>query len=130
MTKKHDEIRTPLGKARGAGASGTGSHHWIAQRLTAVALIPLTIWMISCVACLTTANYAEFTAYVSSPFVAVPLILFVIMSLWHGVLGVQEIIIDYVTCKCGKPALKWFTWFMGCAMGVACLFSILKISLG
>ena len=130
MTKKHNEIRTPLGRARGAGASGEGSHHWIAQRITAVALIPLTVWMIFCIACLSTSDFVQFTAHVSSPFVAVPIALFVIMSLWHGALGMQEIIIDYVSCKCGKAAMKWFVWFASFSMGVACLFSLLKISLG
>jgi succinate dehydrogenase / fumarate reductase membrane anchor subunit len=87
---------TPLKVARGNGASGTGVHHWWIQRVTAIALIPLSIWFIFLVGGLLHASYADVLAAIAQPVRAVFLIVLSVCLFWHGALGLQVIIEDYV----------------------------------
>ena len=122
-------LQSPLAKARGLGSAHTGTHNWLMQRVTAIAMLPLVVWMVYSIFKLQGATYGEFTMWLAQPFNAVPAILFVLASFYHAVLGNQVIIEDYIS-------LKWFriTKLIGqklffTALGVACIFSILKIAL-
>ena len=95
-------LSTPLAKARGLGSAKSGTHHWIAQRLTAIALIPLSIWFVFSLVCMTELNYQTAIEWIQSPLSAVFLLLFIIAMFHHAQLGVQVVIEDYIDCKVMK----------------------------
>ena len=123
-------LSTPLAKARGLGSAKSGTHHWIAQRLTAIALIPLSIWFIFSLVCMTELNHQAATEWIQSPLVAVFLLLFIIAMFHHAQLGMQVVIEDYIDCKVmkitGLVLLKFVSFFAGLAAATA----VLKIYLG
>jgi succinate dehydrogenase / fumarate reductase membrane anchor subunit len=91
-----DTLRSPLGRARGLGSARAGSKHWWAQRLTAVALVPLTLWFIRAMLQLTNASQADVADWMSSP-VRLALMLALIFATFHHLqLGLQVVIEDYV----------------------------------
>lgn len=106
MTDYQKSYRTPLGKARGLGASHSGSHEWWLQRVLSVILIPLTLWLAVSIACLPELDYAEVINWARSPWNTVPLISFILLSSLHSAYGLQEIIKDYVHHTGWKIALK------------------------
>ena len=123
-------LSTPLAKARGLGSAKSGTHHWIAQRLTAIALVPLSLWFVFSLVCMTELNHQTATEWIQSPLVAVFLLLFIIAMFHHAQLGLQVVIEDYVDCKVikitGLVLLKLVSFFAGLAAATA----VLKIYLG
>ena len=89
-------LRSPLGRVRGLGTAKEGVSHWWAQRLTALALVPLTIWFVVSIAALTGADYAMVREWVGSPLVASLLILLIVAVFYHSYLGLQVVMEDYV----------------------------------
>lgn len=123
-----DSIRTPLARARGHGSAQRGTHHWWMQRVTSVALIPLVIWMLSCLDCLLTPSFEQTVMWLNNPLVAITLALFVIIGFYHAASGIQVVIEDYIHCKAAKVTALMLTHFVFFAMGAACLFSLLVIN--
>lgn len=129
MTKKTERIQSPLARARGLGSAHHGVRHWMHQRITALALIPLSIWLVWSILSLRGVPHMEFIAWLSQPLHAVLMIFFVIAAFYHTALGMQVIIEDYVHCKCAKMAslIGLNLFFLGGAL--ACLYAILRIAL-
>lgn len=125
----NEGIKSPLSRARGLGAAG-GVEHWIAQRSTALALIPLVIWFVFSAVCLKDASYAEFTAWLAQPLNAILMIGLVLAALYHGVLGVRVITEDYVHNEGIKIPKLMITNIVFIGLGIAALFSILKVAFG
>jgi succinate dehydrogenase / fumarate reductase membrane anchor subunit len=123
-------MRTPLGRVRGLGAARTGTEEFWLQRLTAIAGIPLTIAGLSLVISLTGRSYTAVKQIVGSPLVAVLLALFVLANVVHMKIGIQVVIEDYVYSKNQKFTLLILNTFFAWAIGLACVFAILKISFG
>lgn len=88
--------QTPLRRARGLGSAKSGIHHWRALHFSSVALVPLVIWLVFSLIDVLGGDYAAAQAFVSSPLVAVLLVLTFIFLFYHSALGVQVIIEDYV----------------------------------
>lgn len=88
--------QTPLARARGLGSSRTGSHHWWRQRVTAIALIPLSLWLGVAIAHLPDIGYAELAAWVAVPWNTILLLSFIILGFFHAMLGVKTVVEDYV----------------------------------
>lgn len=121
-------IQTPLGRARGLGSAKTGTAHFWHQRMTAVALLPLTIWFVWSLARYAGAPYAEVLEFLHNPFNAAAMLLFVLAGLYHMVLGVQVVIEDYIHGEGAKLALLMFTNFAAFAVGVTCVVAVLRIA--
>ncbi|MCB1531225.1 MAG: succinate dehydrogenase, hydrophobic membrane anchor protein [Rhodospirillales bacterium] len=121
-------MKSKMAQAKGLGASGEGVHDWMFIRITALANIPLVLWLVVSMAGLKGAPYLVFLAWVSSPLNAVLLILLVISVFYHAVLGSQEIIEDYIHHKGFKMFKLIGQRLFFFALGVACIFSILKIA--
>jgi succinate dehydrogenase / fumarate reductase, membrane anchor subunit len=123
-------LRTPLRRIRYLGAAKSGTQHFWHQRLTAVAGIPLTIAAVAIVIGLFGRNHAGAVKILGSPFVAVVMLLFLITSIYHMWLGMQDIIIDYVH----KERLKFMTLmantFFCFTAGITAVFAILNLSFG
>ena len=124
------DLRTPLARARGLGSARDGLKHWWAQRLTAIALIPLIVWFAISLVMLSGADYAVARAWIGSPLVMVLLILTIVIGLHHGQLGLQVVIEDYVHGDGWKLALIVAVRFVAVIFGLAAVVAILRIGFG
>ena len=91
-----DMLRSPLGRARGLGSARAGSKHWWAQRVTSVALVPLTVWFIWSVLRLTGASRIDVADWMSSPVQLALMLALVVGTFHHLQLGLRVVIEDYV----------------------------------
>lgn len=120
-------MRTPMARVRGLGSAKDGTGHWWAQRLTALALIPLTVWFVASVIAMAGADYTAMIVWVSDPLVAGLLILLLVATFYHAVLGVQVVIEDYVHHEGAKFAALIALKGLGIALGLAGVLSVLTI---
>ena len=127
---KPSGMRTPLARVRYLGAARSGTKHFWHQRLTSVALIPLTIGVIFVVLGLLGRNHAAVVQILGSSPVAIGMLLFVLVSVYHMWLGMQVIIEDYVHDELPKFAALMTNTFFSCAVGLTAVFAILKLSFG
>ncbi|MGY9057534.1 MAG: succinate dehydrogenase, hydrophobic membrane anchor protein [Alphaproteobacteria bacterium] len=123
-------LRSPIAAARGLGSAKSGTEHWWVQRVTAVALVPLTIWFVISLIAHSGASYEEVRAWIGSPVPAVLMICLLAAMFHHAQLGLQVVIEDYIhhePCKIGcilivKGAAIFF--------GLLGIFSVAKIAFG
>ena len=123
-------LRTPVARARGLGSAKEGLHHWWVQRVSAVALIPLTIWFVASVVGLAGADHAAVAAWIGNPVVAVLLVLLVSAALYHAQLGMQVVYEDYIHSHWLKIAADVGTKLLSLVLAAATIFAVLKIALG
>ncbi|HLH89614.1 MAG TPA: succinate dehydrogenase, hydrophobic membrane anchor protein [Xanthobacteraceae bacterium] len=123
-------MRTPLGRVLGLGSAKSGTEDFWVQRVTAIANVPLTLAGLFLVISLTGHSYPGIKQILGSPLVAVLMILFIIANVWHMKIGVQVVIEDYVHDHLQKLTLVILNNFFAWAVGLACMFAILKISFG
>lgn len=123
-------LRSPLSQARGLGSAKEGVQHWWMQRLTALALIPLTLWFVFSVARYHLADYAGFVAWLHNPYVAIALVLYFAAMFYHSMLGIQVVVEDYVGGKATKLVLIVLVKAAHAVVGIAAIFAVLKIAFG
>jgi succinate dehydrogenase / fumarate reductase membrane anchor subunit len=126
----NSDLRSPLNRARGLGSAKSGVHHFWMQRLTAVALIPLVIWFAVSLVMLSGADYGMARSWLSSPFVMVLLILTICIGLYHGQLGMQVVIEDYVHNDGVKLAMLVAVKFIAVFFGLAAIVASMRIGFG
>lgn len=123
-------LRTPLGQVRGLGSAKDGTGDFWLQRLTAIALVPLSVWFTFAVFGLVGAGHGDVVAWLQRPAPAILMLLLIATGFYHLKLGVQVIIEDYIHGEAFKLASQIIVT-LGCvALGVASAFAVLKISLG
>ncbi len=125
--------KTPLGRVKGLGSAKSGSHHWWSQRMSAVALLPLGLWLILSLARLAhsgATNYANLSAWASSPFNAMMLIATLLVVLYHSQLGVQVVIEDYAAEGSSRIGALMMQKFLHLIVAVIGVFSVLKLAFG
>lgn len=125
-----NKMRTPLSKVRGLGSAKDGTSHFWRTRLTALANIPLAFLFIFFIASTTYKSHAQVLEFIGNPFVAIALLLFIFSGVYHMKLGMQMIIEDYVTGEKLKIISLMLNVFFASAVGIACVYSLLKISFG
>lgn len=124
------DFRTPLGRVRGRGSAREGTMHFWMVRLTSIALLPLSLFAIGLVIGLAGQDYAYVRSVLGQPLVAILLFLFVVISLEHMRLGMQEVIADYIHGEGMKLAALVLNTFFALAVGAACVFALLRIVFG
>ena len=123
-------LRTPLSRVKGLGAAKEGASHWWHQRLTAIAMIPLALWFSFSIALLAVADYSTVTAWIGSPLSSALMILAIVTGFYHGYLGLQVVIEDYVSQEPLKIALLIAIALLAVLFTTLGVVSILKISFG
>ena len=126
--KSRSNLITPLARARGLGSAHDGTTHFILQRLTAIALVPLLLWLVYGLITHVGASYYVFKAWVGSFPVALALILTLIAAFWHASLGLQIIIEDYVHAPATKLASLIIAKFACFGFAVAGILAIVKLA--
>ena len=123
-------IRSSLAQARGLGSAKVGVAHWWAQRVSAVALVPLTLWFVACLASQFGADYASVTEWLSSPLQASLLAIYLAAIFYHSQLGLQVVIEDYVHIESVKIAALIALQLTNILLAVAAIFSVIMILVG
>ena len=123
-------FRTPLGRARGLGSAKRGTGHWLAQRFTAVALIPLSLWFVISVMIYLRADYGTVLNWMHSPVVAVLVVLLVATLYYHAYLGLQTVIEDYVHDEWLKVSTLVLLKFICILLAAAGIFAVLRVAFG
>ena len=126
---KSRSMQTPLAAVRGLGSAKSGLHHWWNQRMTAVAMVPLVIWMVSLCILMAGASYQDALAIASHPANATVLILFVAVGFWHAILGLQVILEDYVAAEGLRLVLIVVIRMSAIALAALSILSILRVAL-
>ena len=124
------EFRTSAKAVRGLGSAREGAAHWWAQRMTALALVPLSVWFAVSVIRLAGAEHGAFAEWLASPFNAIAMLLFTVAGFHHAALGLQVVLEDYISGEGRRiaaiAAIKGACW----ALAAASAFATLKIALG
>jgi len=126
----HDKLRTPLKRARGLGSAKDGTHHFILQRITAIALVFLSIYVIGLVISLIGGDYAAVRTAVANPVHAVLLVAFLVATFWHAQLGMQAIIEDYVHTAWLAVTSQLLVIFVCVLAAIASVLAVIRIALG
>ena len=123
-------FRTPLGRVRGLGSAKEGTHHWWVQRLTAIALVPLTVWFVVSILMLVGADRAAIAEWLGNPVTAGLLVMLILAAFHHAQLGLQVVIEDYVHTEVWKIGLILFAKFAALLFGGIAIISVLKLAFG
>lgn len=125
-----DSLRTPLAKAKGLGSAHTGFHHWWMERLTSLALVPLTVWFVFSVVGLTGKDAATLSAWLESPVQAALMTLFVLIGLYHSALGLKVVMEDYISSPCGRLGLTLTSQAVHLFAATVAVFAIWSLHFG
>jgi len=121
------DYRTPISRARGLGSAKSGTTHWWMQRVTAVALIPLSFWLIYFLGLSITAPYSETLAWLMSPLNSVGIVAWIIAAFYHAALGLQVVIEDYVAAEGPKIILIWVVNLAFLFLAIAALLAVFRV---
>ncbi len=123
-------LQTPLGRVLGLGAAKEGTGHFWHQRVTAIALVPLTFLFVVIIFAFIGADHARAVALMGNPLVATVMLLFLFAGFYHMKLGMQVVIEDYISHEGAKITALLCVTLGAFALAIACVFSLLKLALG
>ncbi|MBI1404631.1 MAG: succinate dehydrogenase, hydrophobic membrane anchor protein [Caulobacter sp.] len=124
------QFRTPLSRARGRGAAHHGAGHWISERVSSIALVPLMLWAVYATMHLAPLGRDTAAIWIAQPLNAVLMVLTFAISFWHMHSGLRVVIEDYVETLGLKTAALLANLFVCVLAGGLAIFSILKIAFG
>ena len=123
-------LRSPLGRVLGMGSAKDGTAHWLAQRISAVALVPLTLWFVFSLLTLPALDYDTVRTWLSVPISGFLVLLLVFVLTYHSYLGTIVIVEDYVTATGMKVLTLLVLRFLYVLCGGAGIFAILRVVFG
>lgn len=121
--------RTPLGRARGLGSAKHGAGHWISERITSIALVPLIVWAVYGILRLAAGDYEVAVRWVQDPLNAVLTVLTLAITFWHMQAGLRVVVEDYIHKALTKSGLLILNLFVCGLFGALAIFSVLKVAL-
>ena len=123
------DYRSPLAKVRGLGSAKAGTSHWWMQRITAVALIPLSFWLIIFLNLSFNAPYQEMVEWLASPLNTLGMVAWVLAVFYHAALGLQVVIEDYIAAEGVKIVAVWTVNLSFLLLALAALIAVFRILL-
>lgn len=123
-------MRSTLGRVRGLGSAHEGVGHWWMQRLTAIALVPLALWLVISVIRLAGADYEHFRGWMALPGNTTLMILLIVVTFHHAQLGLQVVVEDYAHREWAKMAGIILVKFSAFLLGTFAIVSVLKTAFG
>ena len=126
-TPRVDMMRSPLARARGLGSAKAGAAHWWAQRLTALALVPLSLWFLCGIVRMIGASREDVVSWMAAPLPIVLMIALVIATFHHLQLGLQVVIEDYVTNDATRIGGILLVKGLAALLAIACIVSVLRL---
>ena len=120
-------LRSPLGQVLGRGAAKEGVHHWWLQRLTSIALVPLTIWFVVALLSLPDFSYDTVTHWIGHTLTALLMILFVLTAAWHSQLGLRVVIEDYAHEPAARTTMLILSTFVHVLLAGGATLAVLQI---
>ena len=129
MANKKTHLRTPISQARGLGSAKSGTGHWWMQKVTSVALLPLTIWFVACAVSFKGASYEEIYLWMEGPVNGALMLALIGATFYHLALGLQVVLEDYVHGFVGIASMvtmKLLSW----AVGGFAMLAVIKIVIG
>jgi succinate dehydrogenase / fumarate reductase membrane anchor subunit len=129
MSKTNPAVmRTPLGRVRGLGSAKSGTHHWWMQRVTSIALLPLTLWFVVSMLSLAGASYGQTRAFLAWPVNAVLMLALIGLTFHHIAAGLQVVVEDCLRKDMQRIAallvIKGGCWLMA----LVCAFAVLRVA--
>lgn len=122
-------LQSPLNKVLGLGSAKEGVGHWWAQRLTAISLVPLTIWFAIELLGLPHGNYEMVVAWIAQPLNSILIVLLVISLIYHSILGLQVVIEDYVQ-GAAKVVVLISVQLAHVVLAVSGIYAVIFVSVG
>ncbi len=123
------DYQTPLAKVKGLGAAKAGTGHFWMQRITAITLIPLSLWMVAFTEQLLNASHQDMIAWLSGPMDTILALVWIIAAFYHAALGLQVVIEDYVHAEWIKISSIWLMKLTFLFFAIAAIVAILRISM-
>jgi succinate dehydrogenase / fumarate reductase membrane anchor subunit len=123
-------LRSPLGRVLGAGPARDGVRHWWLQRLTSIALVPLTVWFVVSLLALPSLGHGTLVAWMSQSSTALLLLLLVLVAVWHSQLGLRVVVEDYVHRTGARTLALVLLLFAHVLLAAGGVFAILKVAFG
>ena len=123
------DYQTPLAKVRGLGSAKAGTSHFWMQRITAITLIPLSLWMVSFTKQLLEASHQEIIVWLSGSLDTILALAWVIAAFYHAALGLQVVIEDYVHTEWMKISSIWAMKLTFFFFALAAIVAIFRISM-
>jgi len=122
------EMRSPLSRVRGLGSTKSGVLHWWSQRITAVALVPLSIWFVISMICMIGADYGTFQDWVSDQGNLILIVVFTLVLFHHAQLGLQVVIEDYVHAEGAKICSLVVVKFAAALCALSIILAALRVA--
>ncbi len=130
MSRRPGDLRAVSARVRGLGSAKEGVQHWWLQRLSALALVPLSLWLVASLVAQLGADHAAVYAWIGEPVTVALLVLTIFATFYHAQLGLQVIIEDYVHHKGAKLAAIILVKAASLSLGLAGIFAVLFIAFG
>jgi succinate dehydrogenase / fumarate reductase, membrane anchor subunit len=130
MNQAGRAFRSDLARVRGLGSAKEGVQHWWMQRVTAIALVPLTLWFVIAVVAHTGADYVTTRAWLGSPVTFGLMVLLIGATFYHAVLGLQVVVEDYVHSEGRKIALILTIKLLCLMLALAGIIALMSIAFG
>ena len=124
------ESATPLAKVRGLGSARSGGEHWLAERVSSVALLLLSTWLLASLLMLPDLSRSTVAEWLSAPSGAVPMALFIVTAFAHGLDGMKVVVDDYVDDDGNRFAVNTLLLFLAVGGAALALFALAKIAFG
>lgn len=128
-TPQVDIMRSPLGRARGLGSAKAGAAHWWAQRISSIALVPLTLWFLCAMIRMIGVTRGDVVAWMAGPLTIVLMIALVIATFHHLQAGLQVVIEDYVDNDALRVGSILLVKGLSLLLALACIVAALKLGL-
>jgi len=123
-------MRAPLAKVRGTGSAKSGVHHWWAQKLTSLLLVPLFLWFVASMISVATADYATAVAWLKSPLNSSFMVILIGGTFYHAQLGMQVVFEDYVSTQWLRTTSIILFRFLALLLAVISIVAVLSTAWG